>query len=152
MCENRKMTEALQGSLMTTLEVNLAPEELPATLEDIAYTEQEITRSMNTDFREGINKDTLAKPALDFYFELQSNIRELILEKKELSNSLSRRLCEDLYDELCSGMNRISELQQADLRSPNLMENLQEHIEGLLASYYERAKGQYRCKPSSYLR
>lgn len=144
MSENRKMVENLQTRLVEMLEQNLDSEQLPVPCEDFASVELKLQEEMNSGFVSSINKATLVKGGLEFYFELQNNMREIIDGLKAQNEEAAKQEAKELMENLLEQLKDVESIPKDDLRSPMLMENLEEKVVSLIGHYLETAQGNYK--------
>jgi hypothetical protein len=145
MSENRKMVENLQTRLVEMLEQNLDSEQLPVLSEDIAAVELKLQDEMNSGFLSSINKATPIKGGLEFYYELQNNIREIVDGLKSNNDEAARQEAKELMENLLQQIKDAETMSKEDLRSPMLMENLEETVVSLIGHYLETAQGNFKC-------
>lgn len=146
MSENRKMVENLQSRLLSSLENALGTEQLPVPADDFRYNEQKINQEMNKGFMDNVNKDTHMKAGLEFYFELQANINEMLEAKRIDNEEVGKREAKNLMDSLFLQIKGVDQYSAEDLRSQVLVEALEENVQNLISQYFEVAKGNYKCK------
>lgn len=146
MSENRKNIENLQTKLIETIEDVMAEDLLPVELSDVRYVDQKIYLDVKNQFLDNISKDTPMEGVVQFLFELQTALFE-ILENKRLENEeVSKVKSRELVSSILQQFNKVEDLTIDDLRSPMLMDNLEELMISLLEQYEESAKGPYKCK------
>lgn len=149
MSENRKMVENLQTRLVEMLEQNLDSEQLPVPCEDFTAVEAKLQDEMNSGFLSSINKATPVRGGLEFYFELQNNIREIIDGLKTQNNEAAKEEAKELMESLLQQIKDVETISKEDLRSPMLMDNLEETVVSLVSHFLETAQGNYKCSKSA---
>lgn len=149
MSENRKMVENLQTRLVEMLEQNLDSEQLPVPCEDFTAVEAKLQDEMNSGFLSSINKATPVRGGLEFYFELQNNIREIIDGLKTQNNEAAKEEAKELMESLLQQIKDVETISKEDLRSPMLMDNLEETVVSLVSHFLETAQGNYKCSISA---
>ena len=146
MSENRKLVESLQMRLVEMLEQNLDSEQLPVPCEDFAAVETKLQDEMNSGFLSIINKATPIRGGLEFYFELQNNIREIIEGLKTQNNDAAKEEAKELMESVLQQIKDVETISKDDLRSPMLLENLEETVVSLVSHFLETAQGNYKCR------
>lgn len=141
MSENRKMIEALQARVNNMVEFTVSTDQMPMPVEDIKFAEVKALQEINNEMKDNLHKDTQVKAGLEFYYEVQANTAQLFEQKRNENEELSKNLCHELIDEMISAIAPVEELTDENLRNPQLMENLEEHISNLLVKYSEDARG-----------
>lgn len=144
--ENRKMMENLQTKLFNNVEEFLSDDQLPVSCEDVKYTQDKVTQEMNQEFFQGINPLTMGKPAIEFYYELQTNVGDLLHRKQVQNDELSAQLCKNHLDSILQQITDVNEISSDDLRSPFLMANLEELFNSLITDYLNKTKGTSQCR------
>lgn len=148
--ENRKMMENLQVKLMAEVEEVLSQDLMPVPEEDVKYIQEKVSLEMNAEFLEKLNQHTPGKPALEVYYEMQTNLQELLSSRIKENDEMSHQLCKNHLDSTLGQIAEVESLSEEDLRNPLLMMNLEGLFTDLMAEYVEKAKGKSKCILETY--
>lgn len=144
--ENRKMMENLQTKLYSKVDEMITDDFMPFAIEDIKYAQDQTLTEMNQEFLEKINPMTLGKPTLECYYELQTNITDLLHRKQTSNEEISTNICKEFLDTKLQQLTEVKEISPDDLRSPFLMSNLEELFQSIITEYFNTTKGGSQCK------